>query len=336
MPKGDRLKLKADPDDGTTPIANLLLEAVAMAKLSGLQKGAIIYLWRRTYGWVENGQRLKECKIPLPEWQNALNSTKPRVSASLSELVSKGIIKRRTTDIWGGYYYSINTLVSEWNGNCINISKLSETVIADNSPVTENGTVTQNDNGSNFGEQLPKTEQLPKMATITDNNNSYQEQNGTVTQNDNPNSVPPESPLPLNNPLSPLPPTSFEININKRGDVKKLTSLFGVKLKEVFARLDKLRGYKPPKRSAEAAAILRMLKKKYTPDQIINTWEKLKHDTFYSKKELFMMTVESQIGAIVNGTHSGDNQGNGNAETNTQKDQPNKYLGGKYGHLVKH
>jgi len=40
MPKGDRLKLKADPEDGTTPISNLLLEAVAMAKISGLQKNA--------------------------------------------------------------------------------------------------------------------------------------------------------------------------------------------------------------------------------------------------------------------------------------------------------
>ena len=47
MPKGDRIILKADPEDGTTPISNLLLEAVAMAKLSGLQKGVILYLWRR-------------------------------------------------------------------------------------------------------------------------------------------------------------------------------------------------------------------------------------------------------------------------------------------------
>ncbi len=33
MPKGDKYKLKADPEDGTTPIANLFLEAVAIAKL---------------------------------------------------------------------------------------------------------------------------------------------------------------------------------------------------------------------------------------------------------------------------------------------------------------
>ena len=34
MPKGDRERLKADPDDGTTPIANLLLEAAIMAKVT--------------------------------------------------------------------------------------------------------------------------------------------------------------------------------------------------------------------------------------------------------------------------------------------------------------
>ena len=32
MPKGDKEKLKADPEDGTTPVANLLLEALISAK----------------------------------------------------------------------------------------------------------------------------------------------------------------------------------------------------------------------------------------------------------------------------------------------------------------
>ena len=39
--------------------------------------------------------------------------------------------------------------------------------------------------------------------------------------------------------------------------------------------------------------------KEYTPDQIIGTWEKMKQDKFYADKELLMMTVETQIGAIV-------------------------------------
>ncbi len=81
---------------------------------------------------------------------------------------------------------------------------------------------------------------------------------------------------------------------------KKLSSPFGEKVKEIFARLDKERGYRPPKRKAEAASIIRMLKT-YTPDQILGTYQKLKQDRFWVDKELFMMTIESQIGAMLGG-----------------------------------
>jgi len=76
-------------------------------------------------------------------------------------------------------------------------------------------------------------------------------------------------------------------------------------VKEVFVRVDKIRGYRPPKRKPEAAAIIRMLKT-YTPDQIIDTWETLKQDKFWQKQELYMMTIESQIGAVQSGTHKQD------------------------------
>lgn len=143
MPKGDRLKLKADPEDGTTPIANLLLEAVAMSKISGLQKGAIIYLWRKTYGWVgKDGKRLKEAKITLGEWNKALDRDKSRISKALIALEQMNIIRRRVIDIWGGYYYSLNTDISSWNSDSVNIAKLAETVTVAHLPtVGENATV---------------------------------------------------------------------------------------------------------------------------------------------------------------------------------------------------
>jgi len=264
MPKGDRLKLKADPEDGTTPIANLLLEAVAMAKISGLQKGAILYLWRRTYGWVEGGERLKERKIPLSEWINALDSEKSRVSKTLGELEAMGIIKRRIADMWGGYYYSINTNVKSWNSNSINIAKLSEMItVGDFSIIGENATVGENDN-------------------------SRQEHNATVGENDNPTVGENDNSLHYIKKI---------LNKDKRKKVDKVLSTpNGLKVKEVFARIDKLRGYRPPKRAAEAGAILRMLKT-YTPDQIIETWQKLKGDKFWQGKELYLMSVENQIGA---------------------------------------
>ncbi|MFC2011189.1 replication protein [Chloroflexota bacterium] len=55
MPKGDRKILKADPEDGTTPVANLLLEALVIAKLTSKERAACLFLIRRTYGWQING-----------------------------------------------------------------------------------------------------------------------------------------------------------------------------------------------------------------------------------------------------------------------------------------
>ena len=43
MPKGDRERLKADLEDGSTPLANLLLEALATANISGVQKGLVLF-----------------------------------------------------------------------------------------------------------------------------------------------------------------------------------------------------------------------------------------------------------------------------------------------------
>ncbi len=161
MPKGDRYILKADPEDGTTPISNLLLEAVAMAKLSGLQKGAILFLWRQTYGWHVQGKRLKERRIPLSKWRDALNSSSPRVSTALKDLTDKKIILRHQFEGWQGYSYSINTNISEWNSNCIDLELLSKTItVTENVTVTKGATVTENEKGTvteNVMEQLPKT-----------------------------------------------------------------------------------------------------------------------------------------------------------------------------------
>jgi len=294
MPKGDRLKLKADPEDGTTPIANLLLEAVAMVKLSGLQKGAIIFLWRKTYGWVDkkNGKRLKEAKIGLTEWARALDSSNSRLSRTLSELQDKGIIKRRIADTWGGYYYSLNTNVKSWNSDCINLVKLSEIVgVPDFATVDQNATVDKTDNSCGKDNSCPNGQQLRETTTPS----PTPKKGGvakltTVDQNDTQQLTKTTHPT--------LYKETLKKDIKKEDD-KNLSSPLGIKVKEVFARLDKLRGYRPPKRKAEAASIIRMLKD-YTPDQIIKAWEILKQDKFWCDKELFMMSVETQIGAIIN------------------------------------
>ena len=126
MPKGDRAKLKADPEDGTTPIANLLLEALAMAHLSGEQKGAVLFLWRRTYGWEVEGRRKTENVISLTEWALALNTHSEYASRLIAGLIQKRVILRRDLGQGKGYSYSMNTRVNEWDKGCLNSEGLSK------------------------------------------------------------------------------------------------------------------------------------------------------------------------------------------------------------------
>jgi len=97
---------------------------------------------------------------------------------------------------------------------------------------------------------------------------------------------------------NPLPPEKKQ---RKNEDYGK----YGNDIKKVFESLDKARGYRTTKRAIESAAICRMLKKNYTIAQINDTWCELKKDKYWASHELFMMTVEGQIGAIVNKTTQG-------------------------------
>jgi len=117
MPKGDREILKADPEDGTTPIANLLLEALAIAPLGSIKKSAVIALWRMTYGWTNgNGSRRTEATINLSKWGLMLNTHPVYAQGVLRELVNDHVINRRDLGKGKGYVYSMNTRVNEWLG----------------------------------------------------------------------------------------------------------------------------------------------------------------------------------------------------------------------------
>ena len=60
MPKGDKEKLKADPEDRIIAITHLLPEAFSVAQLTGKELQAILFLIRRTYGWLINGEIQKD------------------------------------------------------------------------------------------------------------------------------------------------------------------------------------------------------------------------------------------------------------------------------------
>ncbi len=124
MPKGDRDILKADPDDGTTPIANLLLEALAISKLSGTAKGVLLLICRKTYGWQQNGERFKETALSLGDCVKALGIDKRTAQGILAHLFENKVVDRNFSKLGYGYTYSINTRVGEWNNGCINHQRL--------------------------------------------------------------------------------------------------------------------------------------------------------------------------------------------------------------------
>lgn len=124
MAKGDREIFKADTEDGYTKIADLLLEALAMAKLNGVQKGICLFLWRRTYGWDQ-----KKDQISLKEFAQACDTSEPYISRQLKQLIQWKVITRTSYEPGKVPGYTFNTRVAQWDKGCINVQGLSECII---------------------------------------------------------------------------------------------------------------------------------------------------------------------------------------------------------------
>lgn len=127
MPKGDRDILKADPEDGTTPIANLLLEALAIVPLSGVEKGAVLALWRVTYGWTNGKDKRKtEETISSEGWAKMLNTSPAYAARVVRDLVDKNVLIQKDIGQGMGYIYSMNTRVNQWVNGVLNGKGLTE------------------------------------------------------------------------------------------------------------------------------------------------------------------------------------------------------------------
>lgn len=120
MPRGDREFFKADCEDGFTRIANLLLEALALARLNGVQKGICMFLFRRTYGWNRS-----EDAISLIEFAEACGSSRAYISRQLAELIKKNIVCRVDYQPGKTPVYSFTTSIGEWDQGCIDLDALS-------------------------------------------------------------------------------------------------------------------------------------------------------------------------------------------------------------------
>lgn len=121
MGQGDRDIFKADLDDGYTKIANLILEALAMCRISGVQKGICLFLFRRTYGWGK-----AEDAISLGEYAAACGTSEAYISRQIKDLLAKSIIIRVSYIPGKTPVYTFNTRVAEWDKGCINVQGLHE------------------------------------------------------------------------------------------------------------------------------------------------------------------------------------------------------------------
>ncbi|MEQ8235183.1 MAG: replication protein [Syntrophomonadaceae bacterium] len=119
MPKGDREIFKADCEDGYTRIANLILEAIPLARLNGVQTAICLFLWRRSYGWNRDADA-----ISLTEFATACGTSKNYISRQLKELMDKNIIHRRDHNYGHIPIYAFTTCIAQWCKGCINVQGL--------------------------------------------------------------------------------------------------------------------------------------------------------------------------------------------------------------------
>ncbi len=124
MPQGDREILKADLEDGYTKISNLILEALAMCKLNGIQKGICLFLFRRTYGWGKS-----EDAISLKDFAMSCGTSQPYISRQLKDLLEKKVILRVSYEPGKVPVYTFNTRVAQWDKGCIDVQGLHECAI---------------------------------------------------------------------------------------------------------------------------------------------------------------------------------------------------------------
>lgn len=157
MPRGDYQHLKADPEDGTVHIANLLLEALSIASLNGVQKGLILFVWRRTYGWTSGKQKFKTDRIKLGEFAEAVHTQKPYVSKMLKALIKANIIFAEPDEQDSRCKrYGMNTEVSTWDKSAIDLEALAK--------ATKNQV---------FVHSSRQQKSLYKSTTVTQTYNSY-------------------------------------------------------------------------------------------------------------------------------------------------------------------
>lgn len=92
-------------EDGFTPIANEILEAMARINLSSYQLNIVMVVWRKTYGW---GKKVDWISINQIARMTGIH--KRNVNQNVKKLVEKNMIRKN------GRQMAFNKNHSEWKG----------------------------------------------------------------------------------------------------------------------------------------------------------------------------------------------------------------------------
>lgn len=98
-------------EDGFTPVANPIMEALARTQLSGYEWRVLLFLLRKTYGWSK-----KSDDIPLSQFVDGTGIRKKHIINAITRLVQKRIIFKSGTEIRTrkAGTYEFNKHFGEW------------------------------------------------------------------------------------------------------------------------------------------------------------------------------------------------------------------------------
>jgi phage replication O-like protein O len=98
-------------EDGFTPIANAIMDALARTRFSGYERSVLDFLFRKTYGWSK-----KSDLISLGQFVDATKIAKPHIVHTIKRLVDRNIIHKTVAKTGNDtlMQYEFNKHWGEW------------------------------------------------------------------------------------------------------------------------------------------------------------------------------------------------------------------------------
>jgi phage replication O-like protein O len=256
-----------------TRLHNAILEKMALARLSGAEFRALMFLFRKTYGWNK-----KEDRISLAQWAEGTNGKRPHVLRTLNELIRKRVIYR-TDDKHLIPIYGFNKYFEDW----------LEVFDVDS------------ERGQRFekhSEVLPIQETLlPIQVTVTNIGNA------AVTNIGNPTVTNTGT---HKRQLKTVKDSSSSLKKCTEKTPEQLALV--ERQKEIIQAYRGVLGYAVPSEGKEGISAKVLAQHGYTADEVIRCYRDMRQESYWNGKHLSLASVNNQIGAWLqrNGNGSAD------------------------------